>query len=202
MMNDIKKKILIAIPTAKNIETDTFKSIYNLYKPENTELHFECFYGYNIDQVRNLMASYTINNNFDYIFCVDSDIVLPKDSLIKLLSHNKDIISGVYRQRFLEENMPELYLNENGRIFRATIEDIKEDKIMEVSSCGFGCTLISKSLLYRIGYPQFEYHSSIDFNKTISEDTDFCIKANKCGTKVYVDTSIKCGHIGSFELKI
>ena len=83
-----KLNVLIAIPTAKNIETETFKSIYRLKIPDNVNTYFECFYGYNIDQVRNLIAYYTINNNFDYVFCVDSDIVLPEDTLEKLLSHN------------------------------------------------------------------------------------------------------------------
>lgn len=197
-----KIQILLAIPTAKNVETSTFQSIYNLDIPKNVEINLQFFYGYNVDQVRNLISDFTIKNNFDYVFCVDSDIVLPKDALVKLLNQNKDIISGIYKQRFLNEDRPEIYLNKNGYIERATMEDIKENKILEVSSCGFGCTLISKNLLYRIGYPQFEYHSSIDFKDTISEDTDFCIKANKCGTNIYVDTSIRCGHIGSFELKI
>lgn len=197
-----KTKILIGIPTAKNIETDTFKSIYNLIKPENTELVFECFYGYNIDQVRNLMAHYTIDNNFDYIFCVDSDIVLPQDSLIKLLAHKADIVSGVYRQRFLDICIPEFYINKDGKSVRATKEDIQKNQLLEVDSCGFGCTLISKSLLVKIGYPQFVYHSSIDFKDTISEDTDFCMKAKKYGSIIYIDTSIKCGHIGNFELKL
>ena len=197
-----KTKILIAIPTNKNIETDTFKSIYNLIKPNNAEIVFECFYGYNVDQVRNLMAHYTIQNNFDYIFCVDSDVVLPKDALIKLLNHDKELISGIYRQRILDKVIPELYIINDNQTRRAVVDDIEKPQILEVSSCGFGCTLIKKDLLVRIGYPQFEYHASIDFSKTISEDSDFCIKTRKVGSHAYVDTSIKCGHIGSFELKI
>jgi hypothetical protein len=93
------KNILIAFPTAKNIETDTFLSVYRLDKPDNVNLHLECFYGYNIDQVRNLIAHYAIQNNFDYVLFVDYDMILPKDTLTRLLSYDKDIISGVYIQR-------------------------------------------------------------------------------------------------------
>jgi glycosyltransferase involved in cell wall biosynthesis len=193
-----KTKILIGLPTAKNIETDTFKSIYDLERPANTELDLQFFYGYNIDQVRNKMVDYAVACGFDYLFCVDSDIVLPKNALVKLLNHNKDIVSGIYRQRFLDKKIPELYIDGQ----RASEEQISKPQLLEVDSCGFGCTLISTELIKKIGYPQFEYHSSIDFKDTISEDTDFCIKTRKCGSKVYVDTGIKCGHIGNFELKI
>lgn len=196
--NMYKTRILIALPTAKNIEADTFKSIYNLEEPKNCELAIECFYGYNIDQVRNLMVHYAVQNNFDYVFCVDSDIVLPRNALVKLLSHKKDIVSGIYRQRVLDQTLPEIYINGQ----RASEEDLAKDQLLEVDSCGFGCTLITTELIKKIGYPQFVYHSSIDFKDTVSEDTDFCIKARERQSKVYVDTSIRCGHIGNFELKI
>jgi hypothetical protein len=50
------KKILIAIPTARYIEADTFKSIYDLEIPTGYETTFQTFYGYRVDQVRNLIS--------------------------------------------------------------------------------------------------------------------------------------------------
>ena len=198
-----KLNVLIAIPTAKNIETETFKSIYRLKIPDNVNTYFECFYGYNIDQVRNLIAYYTINNNFDYVFCVDSDIVLPEDTLEKLLSHNLDIVTGVYIQRKPDVCIPEIYIkNEYGGVVNIDSNLLIEDKLMEIAGCGFGCVLIKRKVLEDIGYPQFEYHSSIDFKDTVSEDIDFCTKAINKGYKIFVDTSIKCEHIANINLKI
>lgn len=193
-----KVRILIAIPTAKNIETDTFINIYHLDKPDKAEVDFQCFYGYNIDQVRNLVAHYTIKNGYDYVFCVDSDIILPQDALVKLLSHQKDIVSGVYIQRRPGLTIPEVYIdNEHGGADNAHPDTLRGSGIIEVAGCGFGCVLVSRKVLEDVGYPQFTYHSSIDFDNTVSEDVDFCMKAKAKGYKVYVDCAIKCGHIGS-----
>jgi hypothetical protein len=56
-----KKKILIAIPCKNDIEADTFKSIYDLEVPEGYETEFQYFYGYAVDQVRNLIAHWVVN---------------------------------------------------------------------------------------------------------------------------------------------
>ena len=87
----MNKKILIALPSAKDVETDTLKSIHRLIIPSGYEVYLETFFGYRIDQVRNLIASFAINNNFDYLFCVDSDMDLEPDTLIKLLSLSQQL---------------------------------------------------------------------------------------------------------------
>lgn len=193
-----KKNILIAIPTAKYIESDTFKSIYDLIIPEGYSVTYQHFYGYNIDQVRNLIADWTIKG-FDYLFSVDSDMILPRDCLVKLLSHNKDVVSGLYIQRMFNQHNLELY-DRNGRI---SYEDISGKGLVEIYGCGFGCVLVKKEVFIGVGYPQFEYHSAIDHAYTISEDTDFCAKAVSKGFKIWADTSVKCGHIGNtiFEVQ-
>jgi glycosyltransferase involved in cell wall biosynthesis len=198
-----KLEILIGIPTAKYIETDTFKSIFDLIVPENVNLHFQYFYGYNIAQIRNLMADYTIRNNFDYMFWVDSDIVLPRDTLVKLLGHNKDIVSGVYIQRKPDHKTPEVYLpTEFGGMRNATAEEVANPQLLEVAGCGFGCVLTKREVLSDIGYPQFAYKSALDHKDTVSEDVDFCMKAAQKNYKVYVDTSIKCDHLGNTIFKL
>ena len=92
------KKILIAIPTARYIEADTFKSIYDLEVPEGYEVTYQHFYGYRVDQVRNLIADWVVRG-FDYLFSVDHDITFPPDTLKKLLAHDVDLVSGVYRPK-------------------------------------------------------------------------------------------------------
>jgi GT2 family glycosyltransferase len=62
--------------------------------------------------------------------------------------------------------------------------------------------LISRGLFEKIGYPQFEYRNSLDHQKTLSEDVDFCIKARRAGIQVFADTSIRCQHIGNFTYQI
>ena len=203
LVTNTKKKILIAIPTAKNIEVETFKSIFDLDVPDGYELDFQYFYGYRIDQIRNLIADFTQRNNFDYLFSVDSDIILPKDTLTKMLASGKQFISGVYLQRKDHAKIPELYRHHtNGGQINMHISEVQGDKLIEIAGCGFGCVLVATEILRNVGYPQFVYHNTLDFKYTISEDVDFCRKATEKGYKIYVDTSIKCTHLGTKRYEV
>lgn len=192
-----KKKILIGIPTNKYIETETFKSIYDLRIPNGYEVEFQYFYGYQIDQIRNLIAEWA--KRYDYLFSVDSDIVLPPDTLEKMLAHNVDMVSGLYIQRIPDTHTLEVY-KDNGRGGSTNI-DIDEidfsQPLHEIVGCGFGCVLIKGHLFREMEYPHFVYKSALDHKNTFSEDNYFCMKAREKGFKIYMDCTIHCEHIGS-----
>lgn len=184
------KNVLIAIPTNKNIEVETFKSIYDLIIPEGYKTHFQYFFGYCIDQVRNLIADW--GTKYDYLFCVDSDMIFPPNTLLKLLEADKDIVSGVYRQR-KQEVILELY---DSNLHNINISQIYNKGVVEVEACGFGCVLIKSDVLRNIEYPHFVYKSALNHNNTHSEDIFFCQKAKQYGFNIFVETSVICSHKG------
>jgi FkbM family methyltransferase len=191
-----KKKILIAIPTARNIEVETFKAIYDLEVPEGYQTTFQYFYGYNIDQVRNLIADWVVKG-FDYLFSVDSDIAFAPDTLKKLLAHDRDVVSGLYIQRKPGQHILEIYeANDHGGVSNIPYGKLKGRNLVEVQGCGFGCVLVKAEVMQSIGYPQFKYFSALDHRNTISEDVDFCKKALAKGFRIWADPTIKCRHIG------
>lgn len=200
-----KINILVAVPTAKYIESETFKSVYNLDKRDNWNVDVQFFYGYRVDQVRNLIADYTVKGNYDYVLTVDSDMVLPSNTLTSLLDRNKGIVSGVYLKKELDKKIPEMYggevVDENGQTDYNWIIS-QHGNVVPIYTCGFGCVLIKREVLEKIGYPWFEYHTSYEFKDSISEDTDFCLKALDKGYKIYLDTNVLCEHIGSFLVKL
>lgn len=196
--NNAPKKILIAIPCKNDIEADTFKSIYDLEVPEGYVTEFQYFYGYAVDQVRNLIAHWVVNT-YDYLLAIDHDVVFPADTLKKMLVHDKPIVSGVYRQR-LEPQMIELYdLN----MHRLDVSQLT-GTLQEIGGCGFGCVLVKKEVFSAIQYPWFFYHQALNHNHTFSEDLDFCKKVLEKGFKIYADSSILCKHIGQkvFEIEL
>jgi FkbM family methyltransferase len=201
-MNQPKKKILIAIPTAKNIEPDTFKSIYDLIVPDGYETDFQYFYGYNVDQVRNLIADWVVRG-YDYLFSVDSDIAFSPDTLIKLLAHDKDVVSGLYIQRMPGQHTLEIYEHTpQGGVAQMPYGKLKGRSLVEVAGCGFGCVLVKAEVMQAIGYPQFKYHSAINHSDTISEDVYFCEQARNKGFKIWADPSVLCRHTGSFTFNV
>lgn len=191
------KTILIGIPTAKYIESDTFKSIYDMIVPEGYKVDFQYFYGYNIDQVRNLIAHWA--ERYDYLFSVDSDIAFEPDTLVKMLAHDKDMVTGLYIQRKPGQHILELYRAGKGNI---PYEEIYGKGLVEVDGCGFGCVLVKSEVIRAIGYPQFVYKSALNHNDTLSEDVYFCQRAKEKGFRIFADTSIICRHIGATQFLV
>jgi len=201
-MNQQKKTILIAIPTAKNIEPDTYKSIYDLIVPDGYETTFQYFFGYNVDQVRNLIADWVVKG-YDYLFSVDSDIAFAPDTLSKMLAHDRDVVSGLYIQRKPGQHILEIYEHTpTGGVVNMPYGKLKGRPLVEVAGCGFGCALVKAEVMRKIGYPQFKYHSAISINDTVSEDVDFCRKARDNGFTIWADPSILCRHTGSFTFNV
>lgn len=195
------KTILIAVPTNKYVETETMKSIYSLKIPEGFKTRLEFFYGYQIDQIRNLIAEW--GKKYDYTFFVDSDIILPRDSLEKLIGADKSIVSGLYIQRKPGQQIVEIYeKNRTGGVSNVPFERLKNRGLVKVAGCGFGCVLVKKEVFLGIPYPHFYYTSALDHSKTISEDVYFCKKAAENGYDTYADTSLICSHIGSTLFEI
>jgi FkbM family methyltransferase len=191
------KTILIGIPCNVSPEKDTLRSLWNLRVPEGYEVKIEMFHGYNIDQIRNLIADWMVKGPFTHLFSVDSDIVVPQDALVKMLAHDKDIVSGVYVQRKDDMHIPEIYFKApNGNYIHYDNELLKRPELREIAACGFGCVLVKKEVFTAMPYPHFLYTSSVDHANTCSEDVYFCIKAAEKGKRIFVDTSIRCGHVG------
>ena len=197
------KRILIAIPTNRNIEAQTFKSIYDLIIPDGYQVEFQYFWGYQVEQVRNLIADWVIRHGYDYLFAVDSDMAFAPDTLVKLLSADKDIVSGLYIQRIPGTHTLEIMRkNQWGGVSAVDYADIKDQGLVPIDACGFGCVLVKSHVFKGIPYPHFVYKSAIDHANTVSEDVYFCEQARGYGFTLWADTSVICDHIGSFTFKV
>jgi FkbM family methyltransferase len=149
-----------------------------------------------------LIADWVVKG-YDYLFSVDSDIAFTPDTLVKLVAHNKDLVSGLYIQRKPGQHILEVYEhNATGGVSNIPYAKIKDRGLVEIAGCGFGCVLVKAEVMRSIGYPQFKYYSALDHRNTISEDVDFCRKALGKGFKIWADTSIQCRHIGSSEFLV
>ena len=130
------KKILIGIPTNKYVETKTMNAIYDLEIPDGYTTELQFFYGYQIDQIRNLIADWS--KKYDYLFSIDSDIAFSPDTLKKLLKHDKDMVSGLYVQRKENEQILEIYEpNERGGCSNIPYEKIKNIHVFYLKDKGF-----------------------------------------------------------------
>lgn len=151
-----------------------------------------------LSRSQNFARKYAIENNFDYILSIESDIFAPKDTIQKLLVHCKPVVTALYHigDRSKGVRVPCITLpkwsNELGawgtRLL--AIDEFKEyqsNGLKQVQAGGLGCTLIRKDVFknFRFWYdPRFQGHSDIYFFN------DLFIK----GIPVFVDTDITCDH--------
>ncbi|MCX7883678.1 MAG: glycosyltransferase [Caloramator sp.] len=117
----------------------------------------------------------------DYVFSIDSDILVPKNSLKRLLSHKKDIVSAlVYNDR--NNVYPNILNIKNGKIVHYF--DFPKESLFQVDITG-AVYLIKGEICKKVKY---EYHK-------LGEDVPFCLNAKKLGYKIWCDSSIICRHI-------
>lgn len=191
-------KTLIAIPTSRDIEIQCAASIIGMEREGRIGVF--CPQSYSIDESRNAIVEHALEIGYDYIMWIDSDMILPKDTLLKLLAHDKDIVSGVYRHKLLfgEHAVAKRYKEDA----KDTYEDIplkeirEKEQLMEIDGVGFGCVLTKVDMFRHIKKPWFS------FSKNMGEDIYFCRKAQKAGYKIFLDTSILCDHIGTVRFDI
>lgn len=147
--------------------------------------------------------------DYDYMMWIDSDIVFSTDQFLKLLKHDKKIVSGLYlmdggKQYATVKDWDLNFFRKNSSFQFLNPESVKEfqtknpDKLMEVEYTGFGFILMKKGVFESLKYPWFSpiYEKKIDKNVVdfCSEDVSFCKKVLQKGLKIYVDTSIVVGH--------
>ena len=191
-------RILIATPTSRFIENETFYSIYKQNVPEGVELDFMFTTNYAVDTGRNILARYAIEHEFDYIFWVDADIVLPEDALEKLISHNKDIVSGSYAMKALGKAIPIAMIRTSMNKYASIRIDsyLGHKGLIKLDCIGFGCVLTKVEIFKKMKTPYFKY------TETLGEDAYFCRRAQKLGYEIYIDNTILCGHKGEISYTI
>ena len=154
------------------------------------------------------IIKYAKVNNYDYLFFIDSDLVLRTETLKHLISTGKDIISEIFWTKW-QPNYPELpqvwlkdaytqydvsrneKLNEEEIYIRHNnfINKLRTPGIYEVGGLG-ACTLISKYAIDK--GVSFKEIKNLSF---WGEDRHFCIRAAALGLSLYVDTNYPAYHI-------
>ena len=191
---DTTIKIAVAMPTNRGLKPKTLQSLLELvaYKAYNYEIIIGTE-GFNTAENRTWLVAQASKAGCTHIFCVDDDMVYEKDTLEKLLSHDKDIVGARYANRRGTGEVVE-YLTED-----QTLTDGKDDDLIMVNALGGGCVLIKMDVFTKVSQPWFWYKIAPTGAVTMSHDWYFCEKARDAGYKVWCDLSIMPGHIGKKE---
>lgn len=155
---------------------------------------------------RNHCLKTALDNNFAWLFFVDSDVVMPPDALMRLLATGKDLVGGVYRQRFPPYKIASFMKrmapipNQPGKMSmeKADLPAFQPGSVVPVDFLPTGCTLYSRRCMETVlaRYPKpFEWTLDIDApGSGLSEDFMFCERAKSLGIQPWLHTGIDCQH--------
>lgn len=197
-------RTLIAIPCMDTVPVGFVQSLLNLDKPEGTSVCFKA--NSLVYDSRNLLSLTAMEQNFDRVLWLDSDMQVPPN-LLRWLSEDMneldcDLITGLYfKRRFpfspVIYNQLEQPAQTNGMMTKMIreYENYPQNERFRIDGCGFGCCLTSVSLLKRV-WDRFgpAFHPF----PWAGEDLSFCYRAKQLDAHMYCDSRILCGHIGTF----
>ena len=140
--------------------------------------------------------------DYEYIMWIDSDIVFSFEQIQKLISYDKDIVSGIYKTENGQnyacvKDWDQEFYKENGSFYFLQEKDCKPHKgLMEVEYNGMGFMLIKKGVFEKVEYPWFcQLKKQIgDLEDYCSEDVAFCHLARKAGFQIFIDPQLVVGH--------
>lgn len=197
-------KLMIAIPCMDMMHVRSAEAIYNLRKPDNTDVVF--LPGSLIYDSRNLLSLRAMQENYDYVLWVDSDMICHPGSLMTLLddmnTHNTRMISGLYVKRkipsepVIYERVREPITDKDGHIVRDihAYTNYPKDDVFNVEGCGFGFVLTDTSLLKNVWDKFGPAFSPFPW---AGEDISFCYRVNLLGDQIMCDSRVRLGHVGS-----
>jgi len=145
-----------------------------------------------VDRSRNLCVREALRFGCDYLFWVDEDVCIPGNAIQALLEDDRPIVSGLYFLRSPPYS-PCMYALTSESLTRGRFAHIPTYKegLVEVGLVGMGCCLVHAEVYRKIGDPWYQITGA---GRT--EDVWFCLRALQCGYKIYVDTRVKCWHLG------
>lgn len=204
-------QLLIAIPTMGSIHSLLVSRLLRWSRefPHN-QVHF--YFTQKVapvDRARNQIVEFFLTKQgngkpFTHLLMIDSDTIPPEDVVSRLLSHGKDITSGLTPILSFnsDEQSWETYDNcfveaerdETGKIVKTFIA-ARHTGLQEVFRCGASCILIKREVFEKLEKPYFRFITNEDNTSHVrSEDINFCDEARKAGFSIFADTEVACSH--------
>jgi len=136
-------------------------------------------------ELRNILLQAFLESDNDYLFSVDSDILVPQDALIQLIEDDCDIVSALVCNGH-EIGDPGIFniLRQKYDGSYVHIRDFPRDKIFPVDCTGAAYLIKRKVVEAGVCYS----------SRWGGEDIAFCKAAQALGFNIYCDGRVECQH--------
>ena len=195
-------RTLVCIPCMDMVHAVFMRSVVQMEKVGETDV--ESLSGSLIYDARNELLQKAIDENYDRVLWLDSDMSFKPDLLKRLeadLVDGRDFVSGLYFKRkqpitpTIYKNCDVYNLGEGGLSPMAVpYWDYPEDKVFQIEACGFGAVLMTmdgiKRTVDRFGRMPFMPVAGF------GEDLSFCLRWREAGGMLWCDSGARLDHIG------
>lgn len=193
------KKLSILVPTREMVHTHFAFSLSQLYKTTSEFIDTYLFFDSSsilLNQREKLIEEAKVINS-DYVLWLDSDMVFPSTSALRLLEHDKDIVGCNYLKR-TKPLKPVAYKNIGD--WDSFLPLTVQDELVKVEGVGMGCILMKTEIFKKIEKPYFEFLYNEKSDDWLGEDFNLLTKLRNVGYEVYIDTllSSEIKHMGLY----
>ena len=201
-------RVLVSVPTLDSVSASFHASQIRLRWDDGNK------YGYSVKcnsltyYARNEFAFDAINGKYDYLVCIDSDMLLEPDTVIRLVadieSSGADLVTGIYFKRMMP-TAPVIYrkidwyedevlgAQEEVEAYEGYPED---GGLFEIDGCGMGCCVIRVGVLTEL-VTRYRMAPFTPMPR-LSEDLSFCWHMKQIGKRMLADPEILPGHAGLY----
>jgi len=159
-----------------------------------------------IHMARQLACDFALDNGYDWLVQLDDDATFPSDLLPRLLAHKKDVVCALAYQR-KAPYLPCIYEVGDDGLLGRPLEGAENTGLRRVDISGFHTSILHTSVIKRLREGTKDAEGKVlvpgtkqyfgGFDNKVGEDFAFCLNLKKIGIKMYCDTDLIAGHIGS-----
>lgn len=203
-------KIAIAIPTHDMVPALFMYDVAALAAytvaamPEDVPFGITMVSGTYVHAARQELADLALADGATHVLWLDSDMRFPRDSLVRLLKHNKPIVGINYAKRGVPSDF--VAIKEVGMPGEKLITGEDSTGLEEVEALGFGCVLMKTEVLRYLPDPKITpwfQNEHLGDGRWMGEDVFFCRLLREARVSLLVDHDLSkaCAHIGQFEYR-
>jgi hypothetical protein len=193
-------KLAILVPTRDMVHTHFSYSIAQLLSTTR-EMGIDAYLFYDSSTIllnqRERLIEKAKEINADYVLWLDSDMMFPSTTALRLIHHGKDIVGCNYRKR--SKPLTTVAFTDLTD-WSSWLPLEPQNELVKVEGVGMGCLLMKTDVFYGLEKPYFEFTFKEDTQDWFGEDFNLQKKLRNNNCEIFIDTvlSNEIKHIGLF----
>lgn len=174
------------------MEPMAIQSWLNLEPPAGVSITWHQEYQYETAVARHRAVEMALQDDYDYLLQIDSDCVIPANTIDLLLELKQPFTTGCYIKK-QQSRCYELYDWVNNH-FEAWRELPTQPQ--PVAGCGMGCFMMDMSHMAEWPAPWFVNTQQSTTEPRMTEDLYFCRRLAREGQKIWMHPRVRVKHVG------